>query len=796
MSAQLVQTTFPTFTDLDGTPLENGYIYIGTYGENPVDDSKQIAVYYDKDLQVPAVQPIRTINGYPSRGGSPAQLYTTTNYSIVVQNSKQELVYSSLSSVFPLVNGDLPWYNALNYGDGTYTDSTITAAITALGSSTKYALLIPKGTWVIDANVSIPDNVHVIFENGALLSVATGTTVTISGTYEAPEVQIFSLTGTAAISASYLMPFVEGVHFGMVSSDADNTYAVQNYNALVAAIASHEIIRIGIGTYRIQGEVTTISGQNLTGVSPLSSILKFVATANDQAMFNLASKSSVYFTNMSLSATAHGYTGDIGIKLDASCTDCNAWDVNYSVLSKGFVDLTSTFSETNTNLNPKISLQDYGMMPGRPTAQYKDATSVYFKGLDEVAMCGFYFNKKYKKAFGRRFPTSGPATYADYSTDLEFETSAFTTQWYAIFACADDNDSTITYKIVPYLQVKTISGNTITFNQGGELQRSLVTRTYNMNNDALNGADCLVITETLDSRPNSWSGRITSITDSTSTTATLSDIGTLAMFDYILPAPISKKNYVWVGDFYRDSAEVRNFADGNGIICSDSISLESNHSFDGGAICSAQSFSGGGTQNFTMNGTNTVGGSWTGESGHLITFGTTADDSARTVTITGVQEGTGATTEAIVLGNTTNVVSTKRFSSITGITIDGNTVGTVFAGISGQDSITGQLPTSSPGVPIIWSGIISPLATGVRFTIGRAVSSTAVGEDAVNICHDNANHIIATSQIYKQSTSNLNWQPSNELCTFSFFQFHYMYGSGSLNIGGNTRKLHINGWYL
>jgi predicted outer membrane repeat protein len=796
MSAQLIQTTFPIFTDLDGTPLENGYIYIGTFGENPVDNSKQIPVYYDKESQEPVSQPIRTISGYPSRGGSPAQLYTNSKYSIVVQNSEQELVYSSLASLFPVIESDLPWYNALNYGNGTYTNDTIAAAVSDLGSSTKYALLISKGTWIIDANLIIPDNVHVIFENGALLSVATGVTVTINGTYEAPEVQIFSLTGAASISVSYLMPFVKGVHFGMVSSDSDNTYAVQNYNALVSAIASHETIQIGIGTYRIQGEVTTLNGQNLTGVSPLSSVLKFVATANDQAMFNLSGKSSVYITDMNLKATAHGYTGDIGIKFDSTCTDCNAWNVNYATLSKGLVDETSTFADTNFNFNPKIALTKWGSMSVRPTMQYKDATSVYFKGLDEISMCGFYHLGKYKKAYGRKFPMASSAEFASVSGNLEFESSVFSTQWYAVFAIADDNDSTPTLTIVPYIQVKNVSGSTITFNQGGELQRSLVTRTYNMNADALNGADCLVISETLDSRPNSWSGRVTTITDSTNSTATLSDVGTLAMFDYILPAPTSKKNYVWLGDFYYDSAEVRNFADGNGIVCSDSISLSSNHSFDGGAICSSQSFSAGGVQNFTIDGTNSVSGNWTGESGHLLTFGSTADDSARTATITGVVEGTGADTEAIAIGNTTNVVSTKRFSSITDITIDGNTVGSISVGISGQDAVTGQLPTSSPGVPVIWSGIISPLAMGIRFNIGRAISSTAVGEDVVNVCHDNSNHIIATSQIYKQDTSNLNWQPSNEICTFSFYQFSYIYGGGNLNVSSNTRTLHINGYKL
>jgi len=93
MSALSIQPTYPIFTESDGLPLENGYIWIGTANLDP--EGNPINVYWDAALTIPAGQPIRTINGYPSRSGTPGRLYVNSDYSIRVQNSKGSLVYSA-----------------------------------------------------------------------------------------------------------------------------------------------------------------------------------------------------------------------------------------------------------------------------------------------------------------------------------------------------------------------------------------------------------------------------------------------------------------------------------------------------------------------------------------------------------------------------------------------------------------------------------------------------------------------------------------------------------------------------
>lgn len=74
-----------SFLDVDGKPLENGYVYIGTAGLDPV--ANPTNVYWDEAATQVAAQPIRTIGGYPSNNGVRSRLYVAaTDYSIKVTN--------------------------------------------------------------------------------------------------------------------------------------------------------------------------------------------------------------------------------------------------------------------------------------------------------------------------------------------------------------------------------------------------------------------------------------------------------------------------------------------------------------------------------------------------------------------------------------------------------------------------------------------------------------------------------------------------------------------------------------
>ena len=93
MSLTQLAPPYPIFTDKNGDPLDAGYLYFGVVNLNP--ETNPIQVYWDAALTQPAAQPVRTINGYPSRNGSPAAVYTDQYFSVTVRNKRNELVIYS-----------------------------------------------------------------------------------------------------------------------------------------------------------------------------------------------------------------------------------------------------------------------------------------------------------------------------------------------------------------------------------------------------------------------------------------------------------------------------------------------------------------------------------------------------------------------------------------------------------------------------------------------------------------------------------------------------------------------------
>lgn len=91
MAAQIIENQLPTFTGLDGLPLQDGYVYFGEPNQNPTE--YPIPVYYDEALTIVAPNPMRTNQGYLWRNGTPARAWVDGPYSILVLDSKRRQIY-------------------------------------------------------------------------------------------------------------------------------------------------------------------------------------------------------------------------------------------------------------------------------------------------------------------------------------------------------------------------------------------------------------------------------------------------------------------------------------------------------------------------------------------------------------------------------------------------------------------------------------------------------------------------------------------------------------------------------
>lgn len=178
MSALSIQVPFPVFAGTDGQPLDNGYIWIGEPNLNP--QTNPVVAYYDAALTIVAPQPLRTLNGYVSRSGTPAQVYIDgVNFSILVQNSKGSMVYnfpdgSGISSNASGIEYDPAGTGAVAttvqaklresvsvkdfgaVGDNSTDDTAaIQAAVNQLTSG--QGLYFPEGTYKITNEITLPD---------------------------------------------------------------------------------------------------------------------------------------------------------------------------------------------------------------------------------------------------------------------------------------------------------------------------------------------------------------------------------------------------------------------------------------------------------------------------------------------------------------------------------------------------------------------------------------------------------------------------------------------------------------
>ncbi len=90
-----VVNPYQFFTDLDGSALEDGYVYLGTSNLNP--ETNPIQVFWDEALTIPAAQPLRTSQGYPVRNGTPSRVFVAqSEYSITVRNKNRAIVITEM----------------------------------------------------------------------------------------------------------------------------------------------------------------------------------------------------------------------------------------------------------------------------------------------------------------------------------------------------------------------------------------------------------------------------------------------------------------------------------------------------------------------------------------------------------------------------------------------------------------------------------------------------------------------------------------------------------------------------
>jgi hypothetical protein len=190
--ATSVLPQFPIWHEIDGSPLEDGYIFIGQPGLNA--ESNPQTVYWDGALSVVAAQPIRTLNGYPARSGSPAMMYVGGNFSIVVRDKAGVMVYASLFNTYTDDFGTLANQNAnavaITGGTITGLSSPLPVGSGGTGGNTQSTARLGLGLGTISTQGA--NNVSI--NGGAIDGTSVGSSTPAAGTFT-------DLTGKARLSS-------------------------------------------------------------------------------------------------------------------------------------------------------------------------------------------------------------------------------------------------------------------------------------------------------------------------------------------------------------------------------------------------------------------------------------------------------------------------------------------------------------------------------------------------------------------------------------------------------------------
>jgi hypothetical protein len=242
---------YPVFTDKNGDPLDNGYLYFGVVDLNP--ETNPIQVYYDSAFTQPVAQPIRTSNGYPMRNGAPALIFAGSQFSVTVRDKNSDLViYSPVgygvdpAAIASVVVSD-------HTGDGVTTIFGMGASPSSENATNVYI----DGVYQNKSTYSISSTLLTFSVAPALSSAIEilSTQTSLIGGTDAGLVT-YNQSGTGAVSRTVKAKLQETLSvkdFGAVGDGVTNDAGAFNAANTASGVAA---VYVPAGTYLITGTVT------------------------------------------------------------------------------------------------------------------------------------------------------------------------------------------------------------------------------------------------------------------------------------------------------------------------------------------------------------------------------------------------------------------------------------------------------------------------------------------------------------------------------------------------------------
>lgn len=144
-----------------------------------------------------------------------------------------------------------PWIDAGAYGS-SLTGKTIQSAIDAISSANRTLLLAP-GTWTISSDVTVPSNVNLRFEQGAIVSIKAGAVFAIDGPIEAGLYHIFDGSGSVSFGSGHIEKIYPQWWGARGDGVTDDHSAIQR---CINSLPTGGVVKFPIGKYMVSDTLT------------------------------------------------------------------------------------------------------------------------------------------------------------------------------------------------------------------------------------------------------------------------------------------------------------------------------------------------------------------------------------------------------------------------------------------------------------------------------------------------------------------------------------------------------------
>jgi len=317
--------TYPKFKawDTNANPLVGGKVHSYQVGT-----STRKNTYSNAACTVPNTNPVIL----DSLGE--ANIYISGSVHLIVKDSNDVTLFTIAEAA-----GGILWtfspssagvlYSSVVYGG---SQTILQAAITAVGGSEATLYLAPAN-WLIVSDMSIPANITLKPERGAILAITTTKTLTINGTLDAGLYQIFSCIGTGKVDL-YTNKAIKEVYPQWWGAKADGVtdYSVQvqaaittgmpvritGYFVATVTITTEDSI-VGVGVYT--SRLTKVSATGTVG-TPLVN-LNIIDTAVDSLQLIYVN----YSNFLKISSTGSVIVTDHGGAISLTSCNFNKFDV-------------------------------------------------------------------------------------------------------------------------------------------------------------------------------------------------------------------------------------------------------------------------------------------------------------------------------------------------------------------------------------------------------------------------------------------------------------------------------------